>query len=241
MLDRLQSAFERERRFTADASHELRAPLAVIAAETSLALRRDRDGVSYRKTLRVVAEVTRELQALIDALLDAARSEDHVQHVVAPLDVTRATTTALDLLAPILRERNVMLVANLEPNVVVVGDAAIGRALIAVIDNALKFTPSGGSVRVTVNHDGAEAVFRVSDDGPGFTHEALSHALERFWRADPARSPGSGSGLGLAIARAAVERNGGSITLENATPAGNATVVIRFPATSGVSFPRTIS
>jgi signal transduction histidine kinase len=241
MLDRLQAAFERERRFTADASHELRAPLAVIAAETSLALRRERDAASYRKTLHVIADVTSELQSLVDDLLDAVRDEDAAVPSNEPLDLARATATAVDLLAPLSHERNVSLTANLEPLVFVRGDArAIGRALVAVVDNALKFTPSGGSVHVTLDRDAGDALVRVRDDGPGFSDEALTHALERFWRADPARSPGSGSGLGLAIARAAVERNGGSIALANDGVDGNAVVVIRFPAVAGVSSPRTI-
>jgi signal transduction histidine kinase len=236
MLDRLQAAFERERRFTADASHELRAPLAVIAAETSLALRRDRDAASYRKTLEVVSDVTGELQALVDDLLDAARSEDEATPAREPLDLTQATANAIRLLGPLSEARGVPLVANLEPNVHVYGDGrAIGRALIAVIDNALKFTPAGGRVHVSLDRAAGDAVVRVRDEGPGFTDEALVHALERFWRADPARSPGSGSGLGLAIARAAVERNGGTIALANDDASGNAIVEIQFPANDTVN------
>ena len=240
MLDRLQAAFERERRFTADASHELRAPVAVIAAEVSLALRRERDAQSYRTTLETVAESARELQVLIDDLLDAARDGAGEERPATELDLAGVTGSALERLASLARERGVAFAADLEPDVIVVGDGlAIGRALVAVVHNALKFSPPGGSVAVTVRREDGHAAVRVLDEGPGFTSAALSHALERFWRADPARSPGSGSGLGLAIARAIAERNGGSITLDNATPGGHAAVTLRLPLARTVSFPRT--
>ena len=230
MLDRLQAAFERERRFTADASHELRAPLAVIAAETTLALRRDRDAASYRSTLEVVAEVTREFQTLVEDLLDVARNGDDSPRPLVPVDLADATNAAIDLLAPLSRERNVTMHPQLEPDVAVFGErTAIGRAFVAVLHNAIKFAPGGSNVHVTVSRDGTHSQFRVSDEGPGFSHDALAHALDRFWRADPARSPGSGTGLGLAIARAVVERYGGAIALENAAVGGNAAVTIRFP------------
>ena len=241
MLDRLQAAFERERRFTADASHELRAPVAVIAAEVSLALRRERDVQSYRTTLETVAESARELQVLIDALLDAARDDAGEERPATELDLAAVAGGALERLASPARERGVAFVADLEPDVIVVGEgSAIGRALVAVVHNALKFSPPGGNVTVSVRRDNGAAAVRVLDEGPGFTSAALSHALERFWRADPARSPGSGSGLGLAIARTIVERNGGSITLDNATPGGHAAVTLRLPLAQTVSFPRTI-
>jgi signal transduction histidine kinase len=132
---------------------------------------------------------------------------------------------------PLSRERDVALVADVAPNVCVRGDgAAIFRALVAVVHNALKFTPGGRSVHVAVARSADAACVRVVDDGPGFSDDALAHATERFWRADPARSPGSGSGLGLSLARAAVERNGGTIVLENAGTSGHAVVVLRFPA-----------
>jgi signal transduction histidine kinase len=240
MLDRLQAAFERERRFTADASHELRAPLAVIAAETSLALRREREPESYRKTLEVVAEVTHELQALIENLLDAARDSDTTIRPAGQIDLGVAAADAVTRLQPLSRERDVAFDAELASGVLVDADgSAIGRALVAVMHNALKFTPAGRRVHVVVERAADRARVCVTDEGPGFDREALAHALERFWRADPARSPGSGSGLGLAIARAIVERNGGTIALENATPAGHASVAMVFPIANGVSYPRT--
>ena len=228
MLDRLEHGFERERRFAADASHELRAPLAVLAAETGLALRRERDAESYRTTLRTIASVVGELQSITDDLLAAARSGEGAP--LDALDLGELATSVIERARPLAREHDVALEAQLEPGIRAFADPnALARALLALLHNALKFTPRGGCIRVSVVGESAAGVLRVSDSGPGFSSEALAHATERFWRDDRARTPGTGSGLGLAIARATVERAGGSIELANAS-AGGAIVALRLRA-----------
>ncbi|MEO6990813.1 MAG: ATP-binding protein, partial [Candidatus Baltobacteraceae bacterium] len=106
--------------------------------------------------------------------------------------------------------------------------ASLERAVLSIVHNALKFARDGGSVTVTVAQRDDRAEVAIVDDGPGFSPEGLEHALDRFWRANPARTSGEGSGLGLALAKAVVEAAGGSIVLAN-LKSGGAEVAIRLP------------
>lgn len=230
MLDRLQAAFERERRFTADASHELRAPLAVIAAETDLALRREREPAEYRATLRTIAEVAGELENLIGDLLEAVRVETDAREALDSVAIDDIVTSALERLQRLITDREIEVRHTTDPAALVVADpTATRRALIAILHNALKFTPPRSLIHIDVVRQEHEVLVHIADSGPGFTPTGLAHALERFWRADPARSPGSGSGLGLAIANTLIQHAGGRIELANDAQSGGGRVTLRLP------------
>lgn len=227
MLDRLQHAFERERRFTSDASHELRAPLSVIRAEADLALRKERGPAEYRRALEGIAAEADALEGLTRDLLAAARADvDEVSGgAIVPLDaVVAAASARLSILAD---ARGLRLSTTLTPEASVRGDRnALERAVLTVVHNAIKYARGRVDVRVTCEN-GAVAL-NVEDDGAGFSEEALKRAFDRFWRDDEARST-EGSGLGLAIARAIVEKAGGTIALGN-QDGGGARVTMTFPA-----------
>jgi two-component system OmpR family sensor kinase len=230
MLDRLEAAFERQRRFTADASHELRAPLSVIRAEADLMLRRPREREEYARALRAIATHADELEALTQDLLAAARAEAGSGKTGEVVDLAGVAHEATDRLAPLAAARAIRV------HVAVEGDAraqggreGLRRATSCVVHNALKFARDGGTVALTVSRENGSALLTIADDGPGFSREALEHAVERFWRDEHVRANTSGSGLGLAIVKAIVERSGGSVTLRN-PPRGGAEVVVRLPA-----------
>ena len=228
MLDRLRAAFERQRRFTADASHDLRAPLSTLRAEVDLALRRERTADEYRRTLGAVAEDADQLDRLIDTLLTAARSEGGT---VAryPLDLAIVVRDAVDAIAAFARAKNVSLETNFCAEAEIVGDSdLLHRAVLATLHNAVKYSAETSVIRLTVARAGGRVTLRVRDGGPGFSELALTHAFDRFWRDDTARGRG-GSGLGLAIASEIVRRCGGVIRLEN-KPEGGAEVSMDFPA-----------
>lgn len=228
LLDRLEAAFARERRFTADASHELRAPLSVIRAELELALRRERSAESYRATLETLARETNRIETLIDGLLLSAR-RDAGHGTQQRVDLSDAARTVSERMEAVAREREIVLdVAADQPAHAAVDPALLERALLAIIDNALRYAPPAGHVRLHIARNNGSATIGVIDDGPGFTPGALLSATERFWRDDSARS-GPSTGLGLSIARALVERSGGSLRVENAE-AGGAHVTLVFPA-----------
>ncbi len=227
MLDRLQAAFERQRRFTADASHDLRAPLATLRAEVDLALRRDRSAGDYRTALSAVAEDADELDRLIDTLLTAARSDDGAL-VMRPLDPVDVARDSIEAIATFARAKNVSFETSFANGCEVEGDAELlQRAVLATLHNAVKYTPDGSVIHVAVGREGDRVTLYVRDEGPGFSEQALEHALDRFWRDDAARGR-SGSGLGLAIASEIVRRSGGMIRIENWAPRG-AQVSMAFP------------
>jgi signal transduction histidine kinase len=224
MLDRLQSAFAHERRFSADASHELRAPLAVLRAETELALRRDRDNEEYRRALESIAREAERLEHLVDDLLAAARVEADAADLreVDVNAIVRGVAARIETPAAL---KHVGIATEGTAPAAIGEPGAIERALLGVAHNAITFAPERGSVRLTMTSDADAVSVAVADSGPGFSREALEHATERFWRADGAR-PRGGTGLGLAIARAIVERSGGTLSIANA-PGGGGLVTMR--------------
>ncbi len=229
MLDRLQAAFERQRRFTADASHDLRAPLATLRAEVDLALRRERTPAQYRAALEAIAGDADQLDRLIDALLAAARS-DATPIALAPLDLTSVARASVAEILPFAQAKHVLIETRETSAGTIVGDAdLLQRAILATLHNAVKYTPPAHRIYVQVSAEPDRVELHVRDEGPGFSDMALVHAFDRFWRDDSARGRGLGSGLGLAIAGEIVRRCGGTIAIAN-TPHGGAEVVMTFPS-----------
>ncbi len=227
MLDRLQSAFERERRFTSDASHELRAPLSVIRAEADLALRRERSGEEYRNALRAIADGADSLEAITRDLLSAARADAQTNGdaVVALGALANDAVAQMKVLA-VQRRLTIDVLSEDDIHVRAERDA-LARAIVAVLHNAIKYARDAGHVQVDVFREGEVVELRVTDDGPGFSAGALQLGFERFWRGDEVRTR-EGSGLGLAIVRSIVTANGGTVAIGNA-PGGGAVVRMRFP------------
>lgn len=223
MLDRLEASFETERRFVADASHELRTPLAVVRAETDLALRRPREADEYRAALESIDRETNRLELLVDDLLDTMRDRAVVPH--EPVNVAAVVGRVAERMRATAQDVHLSVLGD-APIVRGCGNS-IERAATAVLHNAATHG-GGGEIDVRVVASPAWVRIDVADDGPGFVHEALSHATERFWRADSARSRG-GTGLGLSIARVLIEAHGGAVVLAN-RPDRGAVVSLLLPA-----------
>ncbi|HTJ27477.1 MAG TPA: ATP-binding protein [Candidatus Limnocylindria bacterium] len=235
MLERLDAAFARERRFTADASHELRAPLTVIRATAEYALQSERDAAEYRRALQGIGLEAIELEQLVRDLLAAARADETAPRLGASSDLGATAFDVVEELFPLARERGVFVQTALEDDVEVALEAqAVGRLLRALLDNALRHAAS--LVHVRVEADAGEARVVLADDGPGFSAEALQHATERFWRDDPARRRGEGTGLGLAIASSLAAAAGGTLALRN-DPRGGAVVSVSLPLAAPAAAP----
>jgi signal transduction histidine kinase len=228
MLDRLECAFDRERRFTSDASHELRAPLSVIRAEADLALRSEREPSEYRRALETIASEADALEALTRDLLAAARGGEGREEVREPVDLAEVATLVAGRFASVAGSRRIRVAdAPGLQALVSANRALLERALVSAVHNALKYASEGGAVAIDVRAENGSAAITVADDGPGFTPAGLQRALDRFWRDDEARTR-DGAGLGLAIAKSIVERYGGTIAVANAQPHG-AIVRMSFP------------
>jgi signal transduction histidine kinase len=248
MLDRLEHAFERERRFTSDASHELRAPLAVILAESDLTLRRPRELAEYERALRTISGQVGRLKALTRDLLTEARGASAGQRDDGyPVDLGEIVRDVADALAPLGRARAIALTVSAEDGIAVHGSpVALRRALMCVVHNAVKFARGAVHVDVHLDRAAATGIVAVRDDGPGFSDTGLDHATERFWRDPKERSQpaladlaGSGTGLGLAIATTLVASAHGTLHIANSVGGGAAvTIVLAATQTKTAGAPR---
>jgi two-component system OmpR family sensor kinase len=232
MLDRIEQGFDVQRRFTADAAHELGSPVSQLRTELEVTLRRPRASGEYKAALQSCLEEVERLSQLTNQLLFLARldagepREPAVETVpLAPILQEAMTDLAADAL-----QRDVTLALDTPAGVVVRADPAAAGVVVAnILGNAVKFSPPGGRVRVGVSTEAEVAVIAVSDTGPGIPEAELPRLFERFYRGSAARqSDVPGVGLGLAICRVLVEGQGGSITVSN-SPGGGATFRIRLP------------
>jgi heavy metal sensor kinase len=218
-LSRLQDAFEQLRRFTADASHELRTPLTAMRSVGEVALQRSANAAEYREVIGSMLEEVDQLTRLVENLLTLTRGESgRIPLTSALVDLSDLTATVSEGLHVLAEEKHQSLeVETLSPVRVRCDPASLRQGLINVLHNAIKYTPSGGTVRVVTQHaKSGEAVIEVKDTGPGIPAADRQRIFERFYRVDAGRSREAGGvGLGLAIARWAVEANGGRIEIES--------------------------
>ncbi|MFM1770335.1 MAG: hypothetical protein RJA22_2864 [Verrucomicrobiota bacterium] len=227
---RLQDAFERQARFTADASHELRTPISVILNQTQSTLARERSPAEYRETLEACQRAAQRMRRLTETLLTLARSDARQESLPAStLDLATLARDCLDLIRPLADARRLQLQASLEPAPVRGDPDRLALVVTNLLTNAIHHNREGGEVRVATRTEAGHALLTVADTGPGIPPEHLPHIFERFYRADPARTAAQGrTGLGLSIARSLTEAHGG--TLEAHSPPGQgATFTLRLP------------
>ncbi|MCG6988404.1 MAG: HAMP domain-containing histidine kinase [Gemmatimonadetes bacterium] len=233
MLGRILGAFEAQRRFTADASHELRSPLTAMRGELDLALRRERSAAEYRRVLESSLDEVVRLSRITEDLLTLARSDSGAL-VARPevVDVVDVTARVLDRLRPRAQEKGVGLDLAGEGTAEAWVDSGLLRQVVwNLADNALKFTPAGGEVRFTVRAQADSVWVDAEDTGPGFGAIDPEDFFRRFYRADQARTHDvetTGTGLGLAIVKAVAHAHGGDVEAANRST-GGARVTVRLP------------
>lgn len=252
LLGRLQRAFEQQRQFMADASHELRTPVTAFRSAADIALARaTRPEEEYRDTLRVISSEGRRLSRIVDDLFLLARADGGQQPVrKAPLYLEELLEDCARSARALGAARRVRVEFQPADEAPLDGDAALlERLVINLLDNAVRHSPPDGLVQLTLSRDsfgerpdpGSVGMYRIEvrDSGPGVPVEARPHIFERFYRADAARrrdstvsgegaSQPTGAGLGLAIALWIAEMHGGSVTLEE-SDAGGTLFVARLP------------
>lgn len=235
-FDRLQSAYNRQAQFTADASHELRTPAFVILAQAQSALKRERTPAEYRNGFEVCQRAAQQMRGLIEALLILARQEaGEAKPVCHPCALETIAAEAVDLLQPLASERNVSIHSEFK-SVTLSGDTQqLRQVAVNLLSNAIQYNEVGGSVTVTVTHENGMAILAVRDTGSGIPADDLPHVFERFYRVDKSRASASDhAGLGLAICKAIVQAHGGSI--EVSSRIGEGTVfTARFPVALATS------
>ncbi len=220
MFSRLEASVRRIKQFTADASHELRAPVALIRTTAEVAvLRRNRPAEEYLATLDDILEESERTSQLVDSLMLLARADSGKETLdFMPLDAASIVRGAAEHGEKLARSHGLRFTVDVpESAIPVQGDAdALRRALLILMDNAAKYTPEGGSVEVKAAAQNGSAVVSVADNGIGIADTDLLHIFDRFWRADKARSREHGGvGLGLAIAKWIAQTHGGSLDVES--------------------------
>jgi heavy metal sensor kinase len=233
MIARLDDAFSRQRRFVADASHELRTPVSAIRSMTDVALLREKTPDEYVGVLWDINAEAERLGRLISDLLALARADEGqtpLDRRLLRLDLIAADVAAVSAL--LASEKSIRLAVETSGPVEVLGDAdRLLQAVLNLLHNALTYTPanSGGSVTIRVWAEVDMALLAISDTGIGIEPEHLPYIFERFYRADPARIHSyGGSGLGLSIVSWVVGAHGGSVKVES-RPGYGSTFTIRLP------------
>ncbi len=236
MLARLEDAFERQKRFIADASHELRTPLTILKGDVEVALNRPRAAAEYRETLEMVNQTTDRLTSLVEELFLLARADNQQYPLqLEPFNLSELLTHQIAKLLPRATSKNIALSIDAPETLTIVADPAkLTRLFINLIDNAIKYSNPGDSVGVTAAAYNREARIAITDTGPGIPPEHLSHLFERFYRVDKARShraaastpdSSSGAGLGLSIAAWLVKVHGGRIEVTSQVGQGSTFIV----------------
>jgi heavy metal sensor kinase len=241
LLERLQESFEKLQRFTSDVSHELRTPLAAMRSVGEVGLQEERDAEKYRDIVGSMLEEVAKLTAMIDTLLTIAHADSGAiqlqQTTFAVLDLVQEGVVVVGVLA---EDKKQTLSVTGDQGALVHADRAFLRmALVNLLDNAVKYSPSGSSIHVSVHMVGSDTgpvqfvELAIQDEGPGIPEGAQERVFDRFYRLDEARSrdPG-GFGLGLPIAKWAVEAHGGTINVKTSFPAG-AIFCIKLPVVRG--------
>ncbi len=232
MLARLDRSFQVQRRFTADASHELRSPLSRLRAELEVTLRRPRAPAEYEEALGSCLEEVERLQRLTEELLVLARMDAGAEQKAGagPVPLCAIIEVARAGVEREAQRRDIAIAVDIPPDLSVSAAPGAASTVVAnVLQNAVKFSPTGGEVKVLARAEGDEAVVAVSDAGPGVTPEEAERLFERFYRGAASRTAETpGTGLGLAISRSIVEAQGGRITVET-VPGGGATFRIHLP------------
>jgi signal transduction histidine kinase len=240
MLARLESAFARQRQFTADASHELRTPLTIVNLETTRALSAPRPAKEYQRALQVIQSENELMKQLVNDLLTLARMDARQESLhKEPLDLSDLALDVVERLVPLTVRQKIKLETGELPEVLILGDRlSLTQMLTNLVENAIKYTAQNGPVQMrhvlveTGTHPTRTLGWvRVTDTGPGIPSEHLDHLFDRFYRVDKSRvrsedisndeSSPTGSGLGLAIVEGIAQLHGGSIEVQSESEKGS--------------------
>jgi len=227
MLERLEDSFTRLSQFSADLAHELRTPIANMLGEAQVTLTRPRSPEEYREVIESSVAECERLSGIVDNLLFLARAESPDRQIhPTRFDGLPAIEKIAAYYETIAEDRDVSIRCTGEGQIYA-DPVLFARAVSNLVDNALRFTPNGGNISISIAMRDAHSEISVRDTGCGIPAEHLPRVFDRFYRADPSRSS-EGVGLGLALVKSIVDLHGGSIRLESEVNRGT-TVVLTFP------------
>lgn len=223
---RLDAAFAQQARFTADAAHELRTPVAVLLTQAQSALARERSNAEYRETIEASLRATQRMRSLIESLLELARFDSGQEPLRRELcDLAKIAADAVEHVHPLAAARRIQIHTDLSATPCQADTDRLAQVATNLLTNAIEYNRDDGEVKIATKCADGTATLTVTNTGPGIPADDLPHIFDRFRRADAARTGGH-AGLGLAIAKAIVQAHGGSIEAE-AQPGEGATFVVK--------------
>ena len=243
MIERLNHSFQHSQRFSADASHELRTPLTIMRVELESIVQGNNLVPALRLKLASVLEETERLAKTVEGLFAISRLETgEAVFNVSCVNLSKLVFTTIDQMALLADEKRIELQCDAPEPVKVSGDGfRLKQVIVNLLDNAIKYTPAGGEIRLGVHAFDSEAVVEVADSGPGIPVAALPHVFDRFFRADNVRTHSeNGAGLGLSIVRSICLAHGGTVEAGN-RPRGGCCVTVRLPLTQAAAWASTSS
>lgn len=216
LFTRLKLAFDRNKRFAGDAAHELRTPLAALKTQAQVALKADNEADRQSALLKMMQGVDRSSHVVAQLLTLSRLNQEETLNDIRPIDLHKLATEIIAYLAPVALEKNVEIELSSPPNntMILGNDTALGILIRNIVDNAIRYTPKNGAVRIDIINNKNKIILRVTDTGPGIPVELRERVFERFYRI--LGTTAAGSGLGLAIVRQIAELHHASISL--ATP-----------------------
>lgn len=213
----IEEYWQKQKQFVADASHELKTPLAIISANTDALLANSEDTVhSQKKWVNYIQSETDRMSKLVNDMLYLAKVED-IHETQMPFDLSGTVLNAIASMEAIIYENGIQLTQKIAPGIFVLGDEEkIKQTVLILLDNAIKYVNEHGTINVELNRFRNNAVFSIQNSGEGIPTDKLQRVFDRFYRCDPSRAQETGGyGLGLSIAKAVIERSGGSISAES--------------------------
>ncbi len=235
MLNRLQKGFEREKRFTSDAAHELMTPLSSMRSDAEIMLRKPRSKGEYQETIgRMLTEV-RKMSEMVHLLLQLSRVESVHRSKPEKVSISRITEAVADQHRERTQAKNINVQTQIDPELQVRAHGAyIEEVINNLLENAVKYTPKGGEVKLQLQRSSGKAVIHLSDTGIGFDEETKQHLFERFYRANESVvQEQTGSGLGLPLVKAIIELYGGRIRAYSEGEGKGSTFVVELPLADG--------
>jgi len=230
LLTRLETSFKEQQRFIADASHELRTPLAVLRGEVEVALGKSRTTEEYKESLALIQDEAERLSRIVEDLFMLARQPLNAPAVLMkqPLSLNAVVSDCARAAQVLAMRKGLRLMTDFDSTSIVLSgdDELLKRMILNLLDNAVKYTPEGGTVYVELSRRNGSAQLVVRDSGIGIPEVDLTRIFDRFYRVDKARSRElGGAGLGLSIVRWIVEAHGGSIDVKSSPNHGSAFTV----------------
>jgi heavy metal sensor kinase len=224
MIERLDAAFQHSRQFVADASHELRTPLTALRGELESLTKEPQLNAAWRERLGSALEELERLTRIVEGLFAISRLDaGEATSEWLPLDLTHLATTTAEQMSLLAEDKDIHVTCEGAMGVWVAGDRArLKQVVVNLLDNAIKYTPEGGSVSMTVGAQDSRAVLEVTDTGLGIPADALPRVFERFFRVDKARARAQGgAGLGLAIVKSICTAHQGRVNVSSSPGRGS--------------------